>query len=146
MAAWALKKGATRDYPNRLIPALIDRGLYDPLKEFRDSPVLDSEMILALRRKAPESMRLASNFIRLGKTAFLAEALQAASELAQKPPSRPDANLSQLIFASKLIIDHGSDAQLEEVVQSLRRFQTTDEDQYRSISGAQSTARKTSAP
>jgi len=143
MAAWALKKGATRDYPNRLIPALIARGLYDPLKEFRDSPVLDSEMILALRRKAPESMRLASNFIRLGKTAFLAEALQAASELAQKPP---DANLSQLIFASKLIIDHGSDAQLEEVVQSLRRFQTTDEDQYRSISGAQSTARKTSAP
>ena len=35
IASWALIKGATRDYPNRLISALIARGLYDPLKEFR---------------------------------------------------------------------------------------------------------------
>src|ERR1035437_8010001 len=59
IAGWALTKGATGDYPDRLIPALVARGLYEPLQEFRDSPVLDAEMILALRRHDPESMRLA---------------------------------------------------------------------------------------
>ena len=59
IAGWALTKGATGNYPDRLIPALVARGLYEPLQEFRDSPVLDAEMILALRRHDPESMRLA---------------------------------------------------------------------------------------
>lgn len=133
MAVWALKRGATRDYPNRLIPALIARGLYDPLREFRDSPVLDSEMTLALRRRAPESMLLALNFIRSGKTTFLGEALQAAAELAQKPASVPAENSSALTFACKLIIDYGNEPQLDAVATSLRQFQNADEDQYRSL-------------
>jgi hypothetical protein len=133
IAVWALTKGATRDYPNRLIPALIARGLYDPLQEFRDSPALDTEITLALRRRAPESMLLALNFIRSGKTSFLGEALEAAAELAQKPASVPAENSSALLFACKLIIDYGSEPQLDAVATSLRRFQTADVDQYRSL-------------
>jgi hypothetical protein len=111
LAGWALTKGATRDYPSRLIRAVIARGLYEPLREFRDSPVLDTEMTLALRRRAPESMLVALNFIRSGKTSFWGEALEAATELAQKPASVAAENLSPLIFACKLIIDYGSEAQ-----------------------------------
>jgi hypothetical protein len=133
IVGWTLTKGATRDYPNRLISALIARGLYDPLQEFRDWPTLDTEMTLALRRRALEAMLLASNFIRSGKTSFLGEALEAAAELAQKPASVAAENLSPLIFACKLIIDYGSETQLDAVATSLRRFQEADEDQYRSL-------------
>jgi hypothetical protein len=78
-------------------------------------------------------MLLAMNFIRSGKTSFLGEALEAAAEFARKPASVPAENRSQLIFACKLIIDYGTEAQLDGVATSLRRFQTTDEDQYRSL-------------
>ena len=133
IANWALAKGAARDYPNRLIPALIARGLDEPLKEFRDSPVFDADMIQALRRNAPQSMRLALNFIRSGKTSFLSEALAAASDLAQKPASAPTEDSAAILHAGKLIIDYGSDAQLDAMAASLRHFQATDEAQYRSL-------------
>jgi hypothetical protein len=133
IAGWALTKGATRNYPDRLIPALVARGLYEPLQEFRDSPVLDAEMTLALRRHDPESMRLALNFIRSGKKSFLAEALESAVALVQAPASVPPEDLSRLIFACKLIIDYGSDLQLDALATSLRHFQTADEGQYRSL-------------
>ena len=73
------------------------------------------------------------NFIRSGKTTFLGEALKAASELAQKPASVPMEDSASLLHAGRLIIDYGSDAQFDALAQSLRRFQTTDEDQYRSL-------------
>jgi hypothetical protein len=76
---------------------------------------------------------VALNFIGSGKTSFLGEALEAATEVAQKPASVAAENLSALIFACKLIIDYGSEAQFDVLAASLRRFQTADEAQYRSL-------------
>ena len=77
--------------------------------------------------------RLPLNFIRSGKKSFLAEALESAVELVQTPASVPPDDLSRLIFACKLIIDYGSELQLDAIATSLRSFQTADEGQYRSL-------------
>jgi hypothetical protein len=133
IASWALIKGATRNYPDRLVSALVARGFYEYLQEFRDSPVFEAALTRAMRRRDPESMLLAWNFIRSGKTSFLPVALEWAAELARKPASVAQEERSRLIAACKLIIDYGSESQLDAVAASLRDFQTSDEAQHRSL-------------
>jgi len=138
-AAWALHKGARRDYPNRLIRCMLrnmpayEWGAANTLVEFKDSPLVIREMKLSLRRKPANAIYVAWALVRNGQNALLPEALDAARKLVAN--SKP-VSMSRLQAAAGLLRDYGSDAQFEFLTDALRRLKATDEEQYRKLFGA----------
>jgi hypothetical protein len=145
LAAWALQKGAKRNYPNRLISCLLrnmstyEWGAANSLLDFKDSPLAIHELTGLLTRDPGASIHVASVLVRNGQRAFLREALDAAQRLVSDPG--PVA-MNRLQASSGLLRDYGSDEQFNVILATLRRLKAPNEDAYRklfgSVSGTQS--------
>lgn len=133
LAAWALLRGATRDYPNRLIRCLLrdmaafEWGASHALLNFKDTPFLLRQMQLLLTRDPSASIYAANVLIRNGQHAFLQQALAAATTLVSAPGPVP---ANRLQAASSLLLQHGSDAQFNLIPFTLRRLKLEDEPAY----------------
>ena len=138
-AAWALEKGARRDYPNRLIRCMLrnmptyDWGAANRLLEFKDSPLVIRELTVSLTRDPSGSIYAAYVLVRNGQRAFLPEALNAAVKLASNPGPVP---MNRLQASSALLRDYGSDEQFDIIPATLRRLKNVNEDQYRKLFGS----------
>ena len=138
-AAWALAKGAKRDYPDRLIRCLLrnmpayDWGAANELLEFKDSPLAIGTMKNSLSRDPAGSIYVAWVLVRNGQRAFLPEALDAAVSLVRAPES---VLMNRLQASSWLLRDYGSDWQFEVIPATLRRLKNKNEDAYRNLFGS----------
>jgi hypothetical protein len=138
-AAWALKKGAKRGYPNRLIRCMLrnmptyEWGATNRLLEFKDSPLVIHELTISLTKDPSGSIYAAYMLVRNGQRAFLTEALKAAVQLASNPGLVP---MNRLQASSALLRDYGTDDQFDIIPATLRRLQNVNEDQYRKLFGS----------
>lgn len=138
-AAWALEKGAERDYPNRLIRCMLrnmpayDWGAANRLLEFKDSPLVIRELTASLASDPSGSIYVAYTLVRNGQVAFLREALNAAVKLASNPGPVP---MNRLQASSALLRDYGSEDQFDIIPATLVRLKNVNEDQYRKLFGS----------
>jgi hypothetical protein len=138
-AAWALAKGAKRDYPNRLIRCLLrnmsgyEWGAANALLEFKDSALVLSGMDSSLSRDPAGSIYAAVVLIRHGQHAFLRAALDAASKLVSTPEA---VSMDRLQASSWLLREYGSDREFDAIPATLRRLKHTNEDAYRKLFGS----------
>jgi hypothetical protein len=134
--AWALAKGATRDYPDRLIRCLLrnmpvyEWGAANELLEFKDSALVISSMKTLLSRDPAGSIYVARVLVRNGQRAFLSEALDAAVKLVSDPEH---VLMSRLQAPSLLLLDYGSDKQFDVIPATLRRLKNQNENAYRNL-------------
>jgi hypothetical protein len=137
MITWILWKGDRRDYPNRLIRALLRNadtyawGAAMTLVDFKDSTVLIDELNAAMKRNAGGSLTIAYFVIKAGQRAVLPEAL----EMAQRVLSRADAAHEDLMPAAQLILNYGDDRQFAGLAATLARLKHENENRYRELWG-----------
>jgi hypothetical protein len=138
-AAWALAKGAKRDYPDRLIRCLLrnmpvyDWGAANELLEFKDSALVVGSMKDSLSRDPAGSIYVAWVLVRNGQRAFLPEALDAAVNLVSAPEP---VLMNRLQASSWLLRDYGSDRQFDAIPATLRRLKNENEVAYRELFGS----------
>jgi hypothetical protein len=138
-AAWALAKGAKRDYPDRLIRCLLrnmpvyDWGAANELLEFKESPLVIGSMKSSLSRDPGGSIYVAWVLVRNGQRGFLPEALDAAVNLVSAPER---VLMNRLQASSWLLRDYGSDRQFDVIPATLRRLKNQNEDAYRKLFGS----------
>ena len=138
-AAWALAKGAKRDYPDRLIRCLLrnmpvyDWGAANELLEFKESPLVIGSMKSSLSRDPGGSIYVAWVLVRNGQREFLPEALDAAVNLVSAPER---VLMNRLQASSWLLRDYGSDRQFDVIPDALRRLKNQNEDAYRELFGS----------
>jgi hypothetical protein len=138
-AAWALAKGAKRDYPSRLIRCFLrnmpgyEWGAGNKLLEFKDSPLVLASMKDLLSRDPAGSIYVAWVLVRNGQHGILPEALEAAVKLASAPDR---VSMSRLQASSALLRDFGSESQFNVIPATLRRFKYKNEDAYRKLFGS----------
>jgi hypothetical protein len=138
-ASWALAKGATRDYPDRLIRCLLrnmpvyDWGAANELLEFKDSALVVSNMKSSLSQDPAGSIYVAWVLVHNGQRGFLPEALRAAVNLVSAPEP---VLMNRLQASSWLLRDYGSDRQFDVIPATLRRLKTQSEDAYRKLFGS----------
>jgi hypothetical protein len=132
-AAWALAKGAKRDYPDRLIRCLLrnmpvyDWGAANELVEFKDSALVVSGMKSSLSRDPAGSIYVAYVLVHNGQRGILPEALDAAAKLVSAPES---VERNRLLASTWLLGDYGSDQQYDVIPATLRRLKNENEDAY----------------
>lgn len=91
IAAWALQKGATRDYPDRLIRCLLrnmpanEWGAANSLLDFKNSPLVRRELTGLLKQDPGGSIYVASVLVRNGQRTFLKQVLEAATRVVGDP-------------------------------------------------------------
>jgi len=138
-AAWALAKGAKRDYPDRLIRCLLrnmpvyDWGAANELLEFKDSALVVGSMKNSLSRDPAGSIYVAWVLVRNGQRGFLPEALDAAVNLVSAPER---VLMNRLQASSWLLRDYGSDRQFDTIPATLRRLKNENEVAYRNLFGS----------
>jgi len=138
-AAWALAKGAKRDYPDRLIRCLLRNmpvygwGAANRLLEFKESPLVIGGMKSSLSRDPGGSIYVAWVLVRDGQREFLPEALDAAVNLVSAPER---VLMKRLQASSWLLRDYGSDRQFDVIPATLRRLKNRNEDAYRKLFGS----------
>ena len=138
-AAWVLAKGATRDYPDRLLRYTLHNmasnewGATNILLEFKDSPLVIAGLTSALRSDPASAMWAAWTFVRNGQTAFQSEALDTAVSMISNPAAVP---MNRLQPASWLLRDYGSDTQFAVVLTAMRRLKMSNPKVYGDLFGA----------
>jgi hypothetical protein len=138
-AAWALVRGAKRDYPDRLIRCLLrnmpayDWGAANELLEFKDSALVVGGMKGSLPRDPAGSIYVAWVLAHNGQHGFLPEALDAALNLVKDPAP---VLMNRLQASSWLLRDYGSDRQFDAIPATLRRLKFSNEDAYRKLYGS----------
>jgi len=135
--ALALRKGASRDYPDRLIRRLLlnmpsyEWGASNTLVEFKDSPLVVRELTASLIADPSESIYPAWVLIRNGQHAFLQTALGAAVKLVSD--SDQATWVGNLQASVSLLRDYGTDRQFDIIPTTLRRLKTANERKYRQL-------------
>lgn len=130
---WALRKGATREYPERLIELLVRNAGGDSwgsamsLIEFKDSPILDRELTKVLRAESEGSLLIAYTLARNGQRKFLPDALTLAAKILERPSTAWNQ------YATFVITEFGDDLQYAEFLRTFQRFQRDDEQKFRAI-------------
>jgi hypothetical protein len=92
------------------------------LLEYKDNPVLIEGLRGSLNRGIEGSSYIAWALIRSGQKAFLSEALARALKVAD----RPKGDRLDLTGAALLLLDYGSDAQLDELARLVRKYRKLD--------------------
>jgi hypothetical protein len=138
LAAVALRQGARRNFPDRLIRQLVRRTLVNVngltwLPEFKDSPTLIEDVRAALLRKASGSLGVAEFLAQNKQKAFLPEALGLATEILDRPPPHPS---NELGAAGRLVVHYGDETLFERLLARLRDLQATNEEEYGSLWGS----------
>jgi hypothetical protein len=101
-------------------------GSANSLIEFADSPVTTETLRLALRNDISGSSYIAWVLARNGNRAVLPDALARALKVAD----RPDTNGTDLQGAAALLRDYGSDQELNQLADLVRKYQTQNEKFY----------------
>jgi hypothetical protein len=99
------------------------------LLEYKDSPVLIEGLGDSLNRDVDGSSYIAWTLVRNGQKAFLREALVRALKVADRPKGDP----LDLTSAALLLLDYGSDAQLDELAGLVRKYRKFDPSHFNAL-------------
>ncbi len=135
LTRWALLHIPEEVRQDRLIETLVRNtpvyawGAAASLSGFAEEPFLLSELTMALRKRQPGSLQVASALINKGQRAVLADSVPFALELLDPP----DGDWNDLAVACRIVRDYGSDSNFGVLLAAIRKYQATDLARYQKL-------------